>query len=168
MKNACIIAVGLVGIGLMLATPVWPQELKKISLDNASDLGLKIETDAAVKVEGKGSVKITTACPVTVCLAPVGGLDVEDAALIFKAKVKTDIQGEAFLEMWVQVGGKQYFSKGMNDPVKGQSEWKAIQTLFFLQKGQRPEKAWLNIVINGQGTVWVDEASLSKAPLVKK
>jgi hypothetical protein len=67
--------------------------------------------------------------------------------------------------MWVQVGGGQYFSKGMNDPVKGKSDWKTIQTPFMFQKGQKPDKVTLNIVINGKGTVWVDDIVLSKEAL---
>jgi len=37
-------------------------------------------------------------------------------------------------------------------------------TLGF-QKGQRPDKVTLNLVINGKGTVWIDDVVLSKAPL---
>ena len=50
----------------------------------------------------------------------------------------------------------------MNDPAKGKSDWKTIQTPFMFQKGQKPDKVTLNIVINGKGTVWVDDLVLSK------
>ena len=53
----------------------------------------------------------------------------------------------------------------MNDVVQGKSDWKGIQTPFMFQKGQKPTKVTLNIVINGQGTVWVDDIVLSKEPL---
>jgi hypothetical protein len=53
----------------------------------------------------------------------------------------------------------------MNDPVKGKSDWKTIQTPFMFQKGQKPDKVTLNIVINGKGTVWVDDIVLSKEAL---
>jgi len=134
-----------------------PQELKKLSLDDGSSIGLKVQTDTAVKAEGRGSVRITTPWPTSVCLGEVSGLDVEDASLVFKAQVKTDLEGEVFLEMWVHVGGGQYFSRGMNDTVKGKSDWKTVQTPFRFQKGQRPDKVTLNLVVNGKGTVWVDD-----------
>jgi len=75
------------------------------------------------------------------------------------------LEGTAFLEMWCHVGGGQYFSRGMNSFVSGTSEWKKLETPFFLQAGQKAEKAILGIVINGKGTVWIDEIRLSKEPL---
>ncbi len=140
-------------------------DLKKLSLDDASSIGTTIQTDSKVKTEGKGSVRITTKHPTTVCLGEVTGLEIENAKLIYKAKVKSELDGVAFLEMWAHVGGGQYFSKGMNDPIKGKSDWKSIQTPFMFQKGQKPDKVVLNLVINGKGTVWVDDVVLSKAPL---
>jgi hypothetical protein len=93
------------------------------------------------------------------------GLDIAGAKLVYKAKVKSDLEGTAFLEMWVHVGGGQYFSRGMDNVVKQKSDWKIIQTPFLFQKGQKPDKVTLNVVINGKGTVWVDDIVLSKEPL---
>jgi hypothetical protein len=53
----------------------------------------------------------------------------------------------------------------MNSAVSDKSDWKEIQTPFLFQKGQRPDKAILNLVINGKGTVWIDDVTLSKEPL---
>jgi hypothetical protein len=103
--------------------------------------------------------------PTTVCLGEVSGLDIENAKLIYKAQLKTDLQGSAYLEMWVRVDGGQYFSRGLNDQLQGKSEWKAIQTPFMFKKGQKPDKVTLNVVINGTGTVWVDDIVLSKESL---
>jgi hypothetical protein len=118
-----------------------------------------------VKAEGKGSIKITTQWPTTICLGEVASLNVENAKLVYKAKVKSDLEGTAFLEMWAHVGGGQYFSRGMDDAVRQKTDWKVIQTPFLFQKGQRPDKVTLNLVINGKGTVWIDDIVLSKEPL---
>ena len=141
------------------------EDLRKLSLDDAASIGTTIQTDSEVKTEGRSSVRITTKHPTTVCLGEVVGLDVENARLLYKAKVKSDLDGAAFLEMWAHVGGGQYFSRGMTDPIKGKSDWKSIQTPFMFQKGQNPDLVTLNIVINGKGTVWIDDVVLSKAPL---
>ena len=146
----------------LIASTTLAEDLKKLSLDDASSLGTTIQTDLKVKTEGKGSIKITTKHPTTVCLGEVDGLDIEDAKLLYKAKVKSELEGVAYLEMWVQVGKGTYFSKGMNDPVKAKSDWKSIQTLFSFQKGQRPGKVTLNLVIKGKGTVWIDDIVLQK------
>ena len=97
----------------MIASSAYAQELKKLNLDDASAIGTTIQTDTQVKAEGKGSIKITTRWPTTICLGEIAGLDVENAKLIYKAKVKRDLDGTAFLEMWAHVGGGQYFSRGI-------------------------------------------------------
>ena len=35
----------------------------------------------------------------------------------------------------------------------------------MFKKGQNPDLVTVNLVINGKGTVWIDEVVLSKAPL---
>ena len=152
-------------IALFICSPSVAGELKKLNLDDKNDLGLKIENDASVKVEGKGSIKISTLWPTTVCLGQVTELDIENARLIYKADVKSQLDGSALLEMWVHLGGGQYFSRGLNSTVTGNSNWTSIQTPFMLQKGQRPDKVTLILIINGKGTVWVDNIVLTKEPL---
>lgn len=141
------------------------EEVRKLPLDDASVIGTTIQTDIQVKTEGKASIKITTQWPTTICLGEVTGIDIENAKLVYKAKVKSDLDGTAFLEMWAHVSGGRYFSRGMNDVVSRKSDWKMIQTPFLFQKGQKPEKMTLNLVINGKGTVWIDDIILSKEPL---
>jgi hypothetical protein len=119
-----------------------------------------------VKVEGSGSIRISTLWPTTICLGEVLELNVENAQIIYRAKVKSEkLKGTAFLEMWCHVGGGQYFSRGMNSTVTGTMRWKALQTPFILQAGQRAEKVTLNVVINGKGTIWIDDVQLIKEPL---
>ena len=161
MKNILIVIL----LWLLVCTPSMAGDLKKLSLDDIATLGLKIENDASVKVEGNGSIKISTLWPTTVCLGEVVGLDIENAKLIYKADVKSHLAGSALLEMWVHVGGGQYFSRGLNSTVTGNSDWKSIQTPFMLQKGQNPDRVMLNLIINGKGTVWIDNIVLSKEPL---
>jgi hypothetical protein len=146
----------------LVASSTGAEDVRRLNLDDASLIGTTIQTDTQVKVEGKGSVKITTRWPTTICLGEVTGLDVESATLIYKAKVKSDLDGTAFLEMWAHVGGGQYFSRGMNDVLSQKTDWKTIQTPFVFQRGQKPDKVTLNLVINGKGTVWIDDIVLSK------
>ena len=159
-----VTAVLLVGIGLICGQ-ARAEDLKRLSLDDASTIGLRIETDASEKVEGKASVRMTTQWPTTVCLSEVSGLDVENAKLVYRAKVKSNLEGSAYLEMWAHVGTGKYFSRGMDSTVTGKEGWKSIQTPFLLQKGQKANKVTLNLVINGTGTVWIDDVALSKEPL---
>ncbi len=151
---------------LLLATLAQGNELRKLALDDASSLGTTVSTDLTIKQEGNGSIRISTAWPTTICLGEILELNVENAQIIYRAKVKSEkLEGTAFLEMWCHVGGGQYFSRGMNSVVTGTMDWNTLQTPFFLQPGQRAKKATLNIVINGKGTVWVDDVYLLKEPL---
>jgi hypothetical protein len=159
------IVVAITMAALALSGPVRGQELKTFSLDDPASLGLRITADTAVKTEGRASTRIETAWPVTVCLAAVEGLDVEGEALVFQAKVRTALKGQAVLEMWVRIDGKDYFSRALDRPVAGTSDWRSVETPFLARKGQKIERAWLNLIINGQGTVWVDDARLVRRPL---
>ncbi len=141
------------------------QELKRLSLDRTADLGLRIESDSTTKTEGSASIKITTPWSTTVCLGQIDGLQIEDAKLLYRARVKSRLQGDAFLEMWVRLDGKEYFSRGLNSVVAGDADWKTIEAFFLFQKGQKPDRVTLNLIINGSGTVWVDDIVLSKTPL---
>jgi len=155
----------VLAILVMVSAQGMAADLRKLSLDDTSSIGIAIETDSRVKIEGEGSIRITTKHPTTVCIGEVNGLDIEDAALIYKAMVKSDLEGGAYLEMLVQIGEEQYFSKGMNDPIMGKSDWRLLQTPFIFQVGQNPGKVLLNIVINGRGIVWIDDVVLSETPL---
>lgn len=161
-KTMILLTVAWVSLALTGAAAAGTRELTRLALDDAASIGLTIRTDTATKAEGKASVRIETAWPTTVCLGEVAGVDIDNAQLFYRARVKAQLEGEAYLEMWVHLGGGQYFSRGLNDTVKGQTDWKTIQTLFNFEKGQKPDKVTLNLVINGHGTVWVDDVVLSR------
>jgi hypothetical protein len=90
---------------------------------------------------------------------------VENATLMLRARPKGDLEGAAYLELWVTVDGKSYFSKGLPTAVEGKRDWVAAEVPFHLQKGQRATLAVLNLAVNGKGTVWVDDLVLSKEAL---
>jgi hypothetical protein len=151
---------------LLLNTPVQGEELGRLALDDALSLGTTVSTDQKVSQDGNGSIRITTLWPTTICLGEVHGLNAENAQIIYRARVRSEkLEGTAFLEMWCHVGKGQYFSRGMNSTVSGTMDWRILQAPFFLKPGQRTKKVTLNIVINGKGTVWVDDVHLLKEPL---
>ena len=153
-------------LSVSLLASAQATELKWFSLDDTASLGTKLTADPGVKFEGRGSIKISTLWPTTICLGELSGLDVDNTKLVYQAKVKCEsLEGTAFLEMWCHVGGGQYFSRGMDSTVTGTMNWKTLQTPFLLRAGQKATKVTLNIVINGRGTVWIDDVHLLKEPL---
>ena len=145
------------------STSMAEEEIGRLSLDDPAGLGLIVEKDPAVKVEGQASVKIVTKLPTTINLGEMAPLDLDNTRLIYKAQVKSDeLKGTAYLEMWCFFGKNKYFSRGLNSVISGTADWKTLETPFFLKPGEKPDKIMLNIVINGQGTIWVDGVQVSK------
>ena len=151
---------------LVASLPTSASEIAKLNLDNTAALGTIVSADQKIKFEGKGSIRISTKWPTTVCLGQIPDVDIENARLVYQAKVKTkDLDGAAFLEMWCKVGPGQYFSRGLTSTISGTKDWQKISTAFILNKGQIAQVVTLNLVVNGIGTVWIDDLQLSKQPL---
>jgi hypothetical protein len=126
-----------------------------------------VEIDKKVSSDGHGSLKINATRPVALQLFETGDLDVEDAQLIYQAKLKTEnLEGNVYIEMWMVFTGKgEFFSKSLQAIKTGTMDWSTSETPFFLKKGENPDNIKLNLVITGKGTVWIDEMKLLKAPL---
>lgn len=126
-----------------------------------------VEADTAVTADGNGSLRITADQPTTVRLYETGDLDVEGARVVYQAKLRTEgVVGKVYLEMWCNFAGKgEYFARALQTPLSGSTEWTSQETLFFLKKGDNPDNVKLNIVIDGTGTVWIDDVRLLKGPL---
>lgn len=121
-----------------------------------------VELDTQVTADGNGSLKVVAEGPTTVRLFEVAGLDVEDARLTYRARIRTEeVRGQVYLEMWCRFpGAGEFFSRALQAPISGSTEWVSQETPFFLEKGQNPDLVKLNLVIDGAGTVWVDDVEL--------
>jgi len=141
-------------------------EIRRFALDNTDGLITQsgITIDKQISSDGSGSLRIEAAKPVTIRLFETGDMDIENARLIYQAKARTDnVQGRIYLEMWCHFPGKgEYFSKGLMNPLTGTNDWTAVETPFFLKKGQNPDNVKLNLVIDGKGTAWIDDIRLLK------
>jgi hypothetical protein len=68
--------------------------------------------------------------------------------------------------MWCRLPGRgEFFSKGLQQGVKGTTDWSSYETPFILKAGQRPDLIKLNLVGEGAGTVWIKEVELLRTPL---
>ena len=126
-----------------------------------------VELDREVSSDGNGSLRITAHEPTTVRLFEVKDIDIEDARLLYQARIRTrDVKGNVFLEMWVRLQGKgEFFTRNVHTPATGSVNWRMMEAPFFLKKGQNPDLVKLNLVIDGTGTAWIDDVKLVKAPL---
>jgi hypothetical protein len=145
------------------------EELKRFPIDSMRGIitrsGVGIDKD--ISSDGNGSLRITSTKPTVIRLFEVGDIDIENARLIYQARVRTEnVEGKVYLEMWCHFPGKgDFFSRGLQTPLTGTTEWTTEETPFFLKKGENPDNVKLNLVINGKGTAWIDDIRLLKAPL---
>jgi len=143
-----------------------PVEIRAYPLDTSSGVITQsgVELDKGVTSDGNGSLKLTAGSPTTFRLFETGDLDLEDNRLVYRARMRTlDIAGEAYLEMWCHFPGKgEFFSRGLQAPLSGTTEWTTEEIAFFLKRGENPDNVKLNVVVNGTGTVWIDDIRLSR------
>jgi len=146
-------------------------QLQHYSLDDLTGLVAQrlVVIDREISHDGRGSVRITTTQPVVIPLFEAGDLNIEDARLIYRASIRTeDIQGRVYLEMLCHFPEQgEFFSRGLEAPLSGTTEWSIEEIPFFLQEGQNPDNVKLNLVIDGTGTAWIDDIHLLKGPLVR-
>lgn len=144
-------------------------ELKRFPIDSIEGIITQsgIQIDNAVSSDGNGSLRVTATKPIVVRLFEVGDIDIENARLIYQAKLRTEgVEGQVYLEMWCHFPGKgEFFSRGLQTPLTGTTDWTTEETPFFLKKGENPDNVKLNLVIDGQGTAWIDDIRLVKGSL---
>jgi len=146
-------------------------ELKQFPIDSLEGIITRsnVQLDKEVSSDGNGSLRVTATKPgmLRIRLFEVKDIDIEEAALVYQARVRTeDVEGFAFLEMWCHFPGMgEYFSRGIETPLTGTTEWTTEEIPFFLKKGERPDYVKLNLAVNGKGTVWIDGVRLLKRPL---
>ena len=144
-------------------------ELKSFPVDNMEGIITEsgVQIDKTVSSDGNGSLRVTASEPTVARLYEVRDLNIENAQLIYQAKVRTEaVEGQVYLEMWCHFPGKgEFFSRGLQNSLSGTNQWVTMETPFFLKKEETPDYVRLNLVINGKGTAWIDDIRLLRGQL---
>ncbi len=144
-------------------------ELKRFPLDSTEGVIAQsgVTIDKQISSDGNGSLRIEAAEPTTIRLFETGDIDIENARLIYQARLRTeDVEGRVYLEMWCHFAGLgDAFSRGLLTPLTGTTEWTTEEIQFLLKKGENPDNVKLNLGITGKGTVWIDDIRLIKGAL---
>jgi hypothetical protein len=142
--------------------------LKEFSINDTTQVMMTSTSfDEKVSYDGDGALRINVNGDAIIPLFNTGDIDIEDATLLYKAKLKSEnLDGVAFLQMWcVFDDNSEHFSKGLNTSITGTRDWQESQTPFFLKKGENPTNVKLQLVVSGTGTVWIDDIKIEKAKL---
>jgi hypothetical protein len=118
-----------------------------------------------VAVEGDGWVADVREAQV-IRLFEIVAPDAEKCMLTYRATMKSeDLEGQAFLEMWCRFPGRGgFFSRGLNQVLKGTTKWSSYEIPFRLKKGECPDLVKLNLVVEGRGKIWIRDIELLKMP----
>ncbi len=147
-------------------------ELKRFPMDSLDGIitrsGAELDTDNSS--DGKGSLRVIAKGPETIRLFEVNDLDAEDGRLIYQAKLRAKgLAGQTYLELRCHFpDGEEVLSTDAQVILTGTTGWVTSQTSCFVKKGERPDVIKLNLVINGRGTVWIDDVRLMKGPFQEK
>ncbi len=144
-------------------------ELRSFPLDDMEGLITQtdVQIDKQISSDSNGSLRIEATEPRTVPLFELGDTDIENTRLLYQARIRTqDVEGKVYLEMLCHFLGKgDFFSRGLMTSLSGSTDWTTQETPFFLKSGENPDNIRLNLVIDGRGTVWIDDIRLLKGPL---
>jgi hypothetical protein len=143
---------------------------KAYSLDSMDGILTQedVEIDNTIFSEGSGALRVEYNKPETrtIRLFETGPISIDNRMLIYSAKVRaSDMGGKAYLEMLCHIPGSgEFFSRSIDQPVT-QTDWTIAQTPFRLETGYMPDNVKLNLVIEGPGTVWIDDIKLVSSSL---
>ena len=144
-------------------------ELRHYPIDSLDGIitNSEVQIDKQITTDQNGSLRITVSKPTTVRLCETGDIDVENTRLVYQAKLRTDsVEGQVYIEMWCSFPGKgKFFSRGLQSQLSGTNDWTSQETPFFLRNGENPDNIKFNVVIDGKGTVWIDDIRLIKASM---
>jgi hypothetical protein len=149
-----------------------PVELKRFPLNSLEGVRARtgVSFDPAVSSDGKGSLRIDARSPLPVPLFEITDVSIENATLLYQASLQSEnLDGKAYLEMWLRFPGKgEFFSRALDRPVTGSMTWITVAAPFFLKPGEKPDLIRLNLVVEGKGRVWIDDIRLMRLPLPKQ
>jgi hypothetical protein len=157
----CILISAMAGVPLTAGNI-----LGSFSCHDIAQVRTLISIDKDTTADGNGSIKVEAAHNALVTVADQENLSVaKDNTLWCTLKVKcAGVTQKAYLEMWCEVAeGRRAFSKGLDQLLIGDSEWKEIRLPMMVNGDFTVSRALVNVVIEGPGTVWVDEIKFSKA-----
>ncbi|QIF00691.1 hypothetical protein [Roseimicrobium sp. ORNL1] len=156
----------LVSVLVLTSTSISAVELGSFPCNDLSQVKTLVTVDKSVTADGNGSLKVAAAQNAVITIADQKNLRVEKGETLWCIlKVKCEgVSQRAFLEMWCEVAeGKRAFSKGLNQAMQGSAEWYEIRLPMMVNDDFTVNRALVNVVIEGSGTVWVDQITFQKA-----
>ncbi len=141
------------------------EAVSAVTKESVEGSSVTVSIDSARHASGKASLKVQSQKPGShhVVLARLENLNIKGVQrLAYRAQTMTqDLQGEVYLLMSVYVQGEMPQASMINGfKANTFPKWNPVETAFFLKPGQTIGQLELALVLDGPGTVWVDDLSL--------
>ena len=96
---------------------------------------------------------------------PVTGL--EQCAITWRFRISTrQLRSPVYAELWCRISGMgEFFSRALNQKLRGDNDSVVVELPFYLKKGQRPDLLKLNLVFESPGSVRLQDLSILATPL---
>jgi hypothetical protein len=123
--------------------------------------------DPGISRDGGGSLRVESEAGGRLRLYRLGDLGPLSGRLLMTGFLKSrDLKGAAFFEMRCRPAvGNEAFVRGVSGRVEGSSDWKPTQMGFSRPDlCSNPVSVELNVVVDGSGTIWIDDLRLWSAP----
>lgn len=166
-----------VACALALAVPAAPsRDLGLLPCNRLDQMKTVVSIDREVTADGNGSLRVTAEQGASVTLVDQDGFHVTEGNTFWcVAKVRgSGIKQRAYLEMWCEFDKMgRAFSKGLGQILQGDTDWMEVRLPMMVNQPALMKRALVNVVIEGPGTVWLDEvkfyseSGLSAVPKTK-
>lgn len=177
MKKRALLAALCLGLAACApeqpTLPIASEELARFPLDSLAELASPdyFTIDTGVTTDGVGSARLDATDAGSVTMLEVTDVDAQNTTLTFEARLRSqDLNGNAHIEMEVLLPDQEEPVRlpGLGRLVSGTTDWVVATSSFYFQPGQQPDAVRLDLVVDGAGTVWVDEVRLLRTPLPRK
>jgi hypothetical protein len=135
--------------------------------DGTIPSGADAAFDADVSQDGGGSLRVRSVRGGRLRLYKLDDLGLVQGDVAYTGFLRSrGLSGRAVLEMWCRPAeGEAAFVRGYGSAVGGDSEWTAQEVRFSNPALCRnPVSIELNVLIEGTGTVWIDDLRLWSVP----
>lgn len=137
--------------------------------DTLSEVGTHVAVDPVIRSspDAGGSLRIESAQSAIVTVAEVNGIkSTSGGRILCNGKLKCkDTPNGAYLAIYVETtDGSLLVSKQPAQMVGGTQDWQSSRTSVDLRPGTQVARVWVNALVQGPGTLWVDDILVSHEP----
>ncbi len=166
MKTS-LITIFMVILGFAVPGSASVVDLSNIVFDVSYKALTVTEVEKTGGKDGKPALRVESPHSALVCIGEKSGLKIENETIWFQVQMKVSgvIRGGAYLEMWCEAkDGNRFFSRGLDQVMKGDSDWKEVKIPMRVQKGFEVQRVIMNVVLEGPGKIWISGAKLFSEP----